>query len=120
MDDLAARLGHLVTLSGLDFKQIDKCAGLTSGHTGQIVRGGRKEPAATTLVALAGVLGTSAEYLVTGEGDPPGQVRVRRAVAAARERVRGGGRHAPKVAAAATASRGARRSAGATRTGDAR
>ncbi len=84
---LAGRLTYLISLvPGLGYQEVDTLAELKSrGHTGQIARGGRERPAAETIVNLARVLGTSAEWLVNGGKDAaPSGRRVRRAVTLAR------------------------------------
>ncbi len=112
MDDtLGARLGHCIATAGITFEDVDALAGLKSrGHTGQIVRGERADPQGSTLVRIARVLGTSAEYLVDGSGDAPGERRVRRAVAEARLRL--GGAHTSKVAPRAAPRKGQRQRSG--------
>ena len=63
---IATRLSHAIALSGLDYEAIDNLAGTSSGHVGQIARGARKRPSASTIVAIAAVLGITAEWLVKG------------------------------------------------------
>jgi transcriptional regulator with XRE-family HTH domain len=84
MDSLAARLGHLLEVSGLTYQDADDLAGLTRGHVGQIVRGTKPSPSGVTAVALALVFGATAEWLVAGRGQAPSQRRVREAVVRAR------------------------------------
>lgn len=116
LDTIGGRLGRLISfVPDLDMQSVDRLAGLKSpGHTAQIVRGDKPSPAAATIVALARVLGTSAEWLVSG-GDAPSERRVRAAVKAARARVEGGGGHAPRVRAAAKRAKPRARSAGRSR-----
>lgn len=109
---LAARLAYLISLvPGLDLKAVDVLAGLKSGgHTGQIVRGDKPSPSASTVVALARVLGTSAEWLLLGDDAArgrraPSQRRVREAV---REARCGGGGHVARVLTARAARKAAR------------
>jgi hypothetical protein len=108
-DTLAGRLSRLIALSGLDLIEVDALAGLRSlGHTGQIARGTKVAPKASTVTALARVLGTSAEYLVNGRGKSPAREDVCAAVERAERRMR---RHAAKVAVNATPSTRRSRSA---------
>lgn len=113
LDTIGGRLGRLISfVPDLDMQSVDRLAGLRSpGHTAQIVRGDKPQPAAATIVALARVLGASAEWLVEG-GDAPSERRVRAAVKAARARVEGGGGHARAVRTASRPSKRARRAAG--------
>lgn len=106
---IAERLAYLVDVSGLDFKSVDTLAGLKSrNHTGQIVRGKKPSPSAVTVVALAIVFGTSAEWLTLGDDAKrrrraPSRRRVREAVRAA-----GGVVHAPRVRTGAQRRKAAR------------
>lgn len=94
LNTLGNRLGHLIAIAKLDAQDVDDLAGLKShGHVAAIVRGAKKKPSAATVVALARVLGTTAEWLVEGSKDSaPSERRVRAAVRAAQA---GAGAHAP-------------------------
>ena len=63
-------------------------AGLSPALVGMIERGDRTNIAAATAIALARTLGTTAEYLITGDGEPPSDADAR----AAAERARGAAR----------------------------
>lgn len=85
METIGSRLAALRGMSGLKATELGELAGLGSpAHVGLIERGGRPNVAATTAVELARVLGTTAEYLITGRGMPPSEEEVRAAVDAAR------------------------------------
>lgn len=98
---------------GLTLEEIDDLAGLGRGHASQIVRGRTSMPRPDTLAVIAGALGTTVPYLAYDVGRAPGQQAVRRAVAAARERLGADGRHAPKVDSRTGARKPARASSGA-------
>jgi hypothetical protein len=129
MDCLADRLGHLIALAELDYSRVDALSGLGEGHTGQLVRGKLKYPAADITHAIAIVLGTTVGWLVAGEGDAPGQRKVRAAVKDAEgrlgrgevRRAREGGAHrASRVRTAQPVRKGAHPSSGARSAGRAR
>lgn len=85
MDTIGSRLAALRGISGLSAAELGTLARLQSpAHVRLIERGERSGVAATTATALARVLGTSAEYLVDGEGAPPAEADVRAAVERAR------------------------------------
>ncbi len=81
-DTLASRLSALRALAGLSPAELARLAGLkNASHIGMIERGERSEIAGTTAVAIARVLGTTAEYLIAGRGKAPSAEEVRAAVA---------------------------------------
>lgn len=85
METISSRLAALRTLAGLKATELGDLAGLSSpAHVGMIERGDRPNISAMTAVALARTLGTSAEYLVEGTGEPPTHAEVLAAVARAR------------------------------------
>jgi len=84
MSNLAERLRHLRENAGLSAKALDVLADLTPGHTTLIETGRRADPSASTVEALASVLGVTLDWLVTGEGREPSERSVRAAVDAAR------------------------------------
>ncbi len=79
-ESLAERVALVQALSGLDKANLSRLAGLTPSHVGMLISGHVKRPAATTLGALARVLGVSFEWLVSGTGTAPKPATVRRAV----------------------------------------
>jgi transcriptional regulator with XRE-family HTH domain len=82
---LASRLSAIRSRAGLTQADLAALAGLKNpSHVGMIERGERSDIAATTATALARTLGTTAEYLVDGEGDAPLDDALRAAVARAR------------------------------------
>lgn len=86
LDTLGARLSYVVALSGVDLATVDALAEITTGHTGQISRGSVTNPTVGTLGSIARVLGVSVDWLLNGsKKTAPGERRVRRAVAAARD-----------------------------------
>lgn len=84
MNTLGSRLSERRNAAGLERSELGELAGLSPALVGMIERGDRTNIAATTATSLARVLGTRAEYLVDGEGDPPTDADVREAVARAR------------------------------------
>ena len=70
---------------GLSARGLSELAGLSPTLVSYLERGERESVEARTLVALATVLGTSAEWLLTGLGDAPTERRVRAAVERARQ-----------------------------------
>lgn len=83
-DSIGARLKARREAAGIERSELGGLAGLSPALVGMIERGDRANIAAATAVALARVLGTTAEYLVTGDGDPPPDAAVRAAVESAR------------------------------------
>lgn len=100
-DSIGMRLKARREAAGLDRSELSELAGLSFSLVGMIERGDRTNIAAATAIALARVLGTTAEHLITGDGDPPTPAAVRAAVESARaER----DRRAPPPGATHTAS----------------
>ena len=72
-------------MGGLSALGLSRLAGLPSGgHVGLIEAAKRPNPTTETLRAIAGALGISIDWLVTGEGPEPDPEHVRRTVAAKR------------------------------------
>jgi transcriptional regulator with XRE-family HTH domain len=88
--DLASRLRAVRTsvVPPLSARELAGLAGVSPPVVSNLERVDADRPgekvAARTVVALARVLGTSAEYLVDGEGDAPDPADVNAAVAKAR------------------------------------
>lgn len=90
-----SRLLLLFGLSGCrSWREVDRLAGLAEKMSSAYAAG-RKTPEHPAASKLSIALGAPFEWLVTGTGEPPGERRVRRAVAKARVRL---GVHSPTVA----------------------
>lgn len=86
MSTVAVRLRSLLDLvPGLTVRKFEKLARLRRGSVQKVMDGATTDPRSSTLLACAGVLGTTVEYLFAGNG-APSERRVRLAVAAANER----------------------------------
>jgi transcriptional regulator with XRE-family HTH domain len=84
-DSLGSRVRYLRQLGGISASDLAHLAALKSRtHVGLIENGTRQTPSGETVVAIARVLGTSAEWLITGEGDGPTEDDVRAAIARTR------------------------------------
>ncbi len=69
------------SVEGLSARALSDLAGLSSSMVSYIERGKRAESVeARTLVALGTVLGTTAEWLLLGDGPAPSPRRIRSAV----------------------------------------
>ena len=88
METIGSRLCGRRTAAGLERSELGELAGLSPALVGMIERGDRTNITAATAVSLARVLGTTAEFLVAGEGSPPSAVEVAAAGARARAAVR--------------------------------
>jgi transcriptional regulator with XRE-family HTH domain len=84
MTPFAQRLMQLRLHAGLTPKQLSILAGLSKTLVRTLEEKDRPSPAATTAVKLARTLGTTAEWLVEGDGPGPTPAGVREAVARAR------------------------------------
>ena len=84
IQSLGERVAHLQVLSGLDRAALSQLAGLAPSHVGAIIRGGVKNPAGTTLGAIARVTGASNDWLIAGCGEPPTEKEVIAAIERAR------------------------------------
>ncbi len=84
LGSIGERVAHLQSLSGLDRAELSKLAGLAQSHVGLIMRGGVKNPAGSTLGAIAKVTGASTDWIITGAGAPPTDDVVKAAVEAAK------------------------------------
>ncbi len=84
METIGSRLCERRVAAGLERSELSELAGLSPALVGMIERGDRTNITAATAVSLARVLGTTAEYLVAGEGAPPSVSEVQAAVARAR------------------------------------
>jgi transcriptional regulator with XRE-family HTH domain len=70
----------------LSLRELAGLAGVSNAYPSLIESGQRENIGADILAKLAGVLGTTIDYLLTGAGGAPSQRRVRAAVKAARDR----------------------------------
>ncbi len=86
---LSNRLAELRLRAGLSAAELGRLAGLSRATVAAIESGTRPDPVASTVVALAQVLGGRVSYLLNGEGLPPSDRRLRAAVRAARRRAAG-------------------------------
>lgn len=84
---LASRLQTLREYSGMSARVLSELAGLRPSHFTLLESGERPHPSAETVVRIARILGTSVEWLVTGEGRAPTQREVYAATSAARSAV---------------------------------
>lgn len=85
---LQARLAELRTRSKLSGRRLAELALLKSpSHFNLIESGDRPTPSALVLHAIARTLGTTVEYLLTGEGEPPTDEHLAHAIAAAERRL---------------------------------
>lgn len=85
-DTLGSRLTVALAHGGLKYKEAGQLAGLRSADSlvGQIARGENDNPTAATLIAIAGLLGVTVDWLLRGVGPPPKRRQVQEAVARAR------------------------------------
>lgn len=77
---LAKRVRELRTLTGLSQKELGALVKLSGAAIGLIENGERKNPHVNTLKGIAGALGTTVDYLLTGEGAQPTAASIRRAL----------------------------------------
>lgn len=85
---LQARLAELRSRSKLSGRRLAELAQLKSpSHFNLIESGDRPTPSAQVLHAIARTLGTTVEYLLTGEGEAPTEEQLARALAAAEQRL---------------------------------
>lgn len=70
----------------LSARELDRIAGLHTGHTWAIESGGRENLERATAKKLADAFGTRVGWVLEGEGDAPTSEQVRAAVDAARAR----------------------------------
>lgn len=80
---LGARLRHLRELAGLTYRELAALAGVCHTTLVSIESGRSLTPRVDVILGLARVLGTTAEWLGTGDGLAPSATRVRRALAEA-------------------------------------
>jgi len=73
-------------VAGLSGRELDRLSGLGEGHTRMIETGDRTRLEVETAQKLATTLGTSIDWLVFGNGDPPKPGDIAAAVQAARSR----------------------------------
>ena len=85
MTTLATRLAALRDKSGLSAAGLGELAGLSRSTVGMIEEGRRKNPAASTILALSRVLGDHGGWLLSGLGQEPTKEVVEYAVARAKE-----------------------------------
>lgn len=80
-DTLGKRIERLRKLTELSARDLDFLAGLHSNHVRAIETGQIADISGRTLLAIAGVLGVSLDFLYAGDGKSPSPRAVRRAVA---------------------------------------
>lgn len=68
---LSERLGRLRTRAGLGYRELDRAAEISEGHSWLIENGRRPNPELKTITALAAALGSSVGWLASGEGPEP-------------------------------------------------
>ncbi len=81
---LGVRLREVRGLVGIGARELDRLADTTEGHTSLIESGVVKNVTMATAGKLAGVLGVSLDWLVSGVGDDPTTASVQAAVGTAR------------------------------------
>jgi transcriptional regulator with XRE-family HTH domain len=81
---IGARIHRLREKAGISARDLDRLAGITEGHTSLIEAVLGEQVSAQTLAPIARVLGTTLDWLVTGEGAEPSREAVRSAVDSAR------------------------------------
>ena len=82
-DEIGGRLHDLRARAGMSARELDRLAGLTQGHVSHI-ESTKGSVTSTTLVAIAAVFGASLDWLVLGDGAPPGDDELATAVEGAR------------------------------------
>ena len=80
---IAERVRSAREASGLSQRSLSTLAGLSTGAVNLIESGDRESPAAATLAGIAGVLGITLDWLVSGIGDEPKAEAIRGAAARA-------------------------------------
>lgn len=85
MPTVADRLVDLRTRAALTRNELAHLAELSQSLIGHIERGTRPHPSAKTLTQLARVFGCKFAYLFSGQGDPPADRSLRKALADAKE-----------------------------------
>lgn len=83
MGTLAERLAHARGLAGLSSNRLSLLAGLSKSHVALIEGELRLKLGMETVSRLAVTLGVSSDWLNAGDGPPPTEDQVKRAVAAA-------------------------------------
>jgi transcriptional regulator with XRE-family HTH domain len=83
--NLGDRLREARSLAGISGRRLDALAELRAGHVASIEAGRRPNIEAKTAMSLARVLGVTLDWLLTGVGDEPTELSVRRAVEASPE-----------------------------------
>lgn len=79
------RLAKLRGLAGISARRLSGLAGVAPTLAGKIEAGHRPDPASSTAVAFAGVLGCTTDWLLSGVGEEPTEADVRAAVERASE-----------------------------------
>lgn len=69
MADISERIKRAMDLRGLGFNEVDRKLGYSEGYTSRTIKSGRK-PRADTVRRFAEILEVSAEWLITGKGEP--------------------------------------------------
>jgi transcriptional regulator with XRE-family HTH domain len=83
---LASTLKSLVALApNLSLRELARIADVSDAYPSLIASGERERIGTDVAQKLAAVLGTTIDYLVSGNGRPPSKARVGAAVTAARE-----------------------------------
>jgi transcriptional regulator with XRE-family HTH domain len=83
LHDVAARLKWARTASGLNRTALSVRAGLVKGHVALIEDRLRVNIDIETAKKIASVLGVNWQWLRLGEGDPPTEAQIKKAVAGA-------------------------------------
>jgi transcriptional regulator with XRE-family HTH domain len=83
LHDVAARLTWARTASGLNRTALSVRAGLVKGHVALIEDRRRVNIDIETAQKIAAVLGVDWQWLRLGEGDPPTEAQIKKAVAGA-------------------------------------
>lgn len=81
---LPSRLKLVVDFAAASAREVDRLAGLTTGHTQAIISGRKPGLAAATIAAHAVILGFSLDWMILNRGSGPKRDAVRAAVARAR------------------------------------
>jgi transcriptional regulator with XRE-family HTH domain len=82
---IGERLRRARRLGGVSAREVARLAGLPSeSHVRTLETALSPNPNANTITAICGVLGISADHLLTGKGPRPSRVRIRAAIEQAR------------------------------------
>jgi transcriptional regulator with XRE-family HTH domain len=78
-ETLKVRLKRAREMAGLSARALSSLAGLTPSHV-SLIEAGQPGIESKTAMKLAGVLGVSLDWLLTGKGEPPTAEAVKSAV----------------------------------------